>query len=74
MPADHLWGTEGVPEGVPPKHDCRVFYDEADAEQWLLEQQERPLGMYSNLVLFEAKTGAEAMDYPGAYKVVALPA
>lgn len=74
MPADHLWGAEGVPEGMPHRKDCRVFYHEADAEEYLLLAQQGLLGRHDNMVILEAKATAEPMDWAGAFKVVELHA
>ncbi len=56
-----LYGSEGEPRNMPSKDEVRVFYTEADAEEWLLEMQSRFPFMDLELVVFEAKKTARRL-------------
>jgi len=68
MPSSYFWDSEGIPENLPPRHDVRCFYNEDDAEDYLLSIQKKDTAL--DYMIFEAKTGVERSQKYNVFKIV----
>lgn len=68
MPSSYFCDSEGIPEHLPPRHDVHCFFNEDDAEDYLLSIQKK--GTALDYMVFEAKTGVEKSIKYDVFKIV----